>query len=40
VVLDGALMLDGGIFCAENFAARDAKNVPTLDPHPLSRSFA
>jgi hypothetical protein len=40
VVLDGALTLDGDICCVENLAARDAKNVPTLAPHPLSRSFA
>jgi hypothetical protein len=31
-VLDGALMLDEGIFCAENLAVRDEKNVPTLAP--------
>ncbi len=35
MVLDGALTLEKG-----NLAARDAKNDPTLVPHPLSRSFA
>jgi len=37
--LGGALALDKGTFC-ENLAARDAKNDPTLTPHPLIRSFA
>lgn len=34
-MLDGALTLEKG-----NLAARDAKNDPTLAPHPLTRSFA
>jgi hypothetical protein len=39
VVLDGALTLEKGNFWLDNLAARDAKNDPTLAPHPLSRSF-
>jgi hypothetical protein len=39
-VLDGALALEMGNFCVDNLPARDAKNDPTLAPHPPSRSFA
>ena len=38
-VLGGALALENGT-CVDNLPARDAKNDPTLAPHPLSRSFA
>jgi hypothetical protein len=40
VELDGVLALGEGSFCAENLAARDARNEPTLTPHPDNRSFA
>jgi len=39
-VLDGALTLEKGNFWFDNLVARDAKNDPTLAPHPPSRSFA
>jgi hypothetical protein len=39
-VLDGALELEKGNFCVDNLPERDAKNDPTLAPHPPSRSFA